>query len=150
MLRFICFEFMNLIGKQKNKMKNFGSYTNRLKHDQSSYAAKLSYTSDHKGLSQTLQCFDHRSMRSAHFDIFPSVKAEETCRRTKQDGLLPVGLVQISCLIHFTSSTARFRSDFFTQGRWFYHVPTMEMIVATALITAVGRVLSTRLKLLLI
>jgi hypothetical protein len=72
-------------------MKNFGSYTNRLKHDQSSYAAKLSYTSDHKGLSQTLQCFDHRSMRSAHFDIFPSVKAEETRRRTKQDGLLPVG-----------------------------------------------------------
>ena len=90
------------------------SYTNRLKHDQSSYAAKLSYTSDHKGLSQTLQCFDRRSMRSAHFDIFPSVKAEETCRRTKQDGLLPVELVQISCFIHFTSSTAR--SDFFYTG----------------------------------
>ena len=42
MLRFICFEFMNLVEKQKNKMKNFGSYTNRLKHDSILYCSKLS------------------------------------------------------------------------------------------------------------
>ena len=89
-------------------------------------------------------------MRSAHFDIFPSVKAEETRRRTKQDGLLPVGLGTDLLFDSFYKLNGRSRSDFFTQGRWFYHVPTMEMIVATALITAVGRVLSTRLKLLLI